>query len=838
MDTPRSHSLLALLTLLGGMAVASAFVALKCWRDPAIPFLSARPPAQWVVYPLDWQLTARQVKERRVRFRRAFTLTNEPAEGTVELRAFRGYMLWVNGKRIGGVEDLAAAWKRPQRHDVTAALRAGENLIEVEVVHITGPPALWLAFRAGETTAATNATWTASLNGGPFESVRLATAPMEHPITETSPTIAEGWRATWEVVLASAAVAVLLTIMGFFWGRRAAPVPESTSDSRVELQPVGLAEKVALGVAVLLWVALCANNLYRLPPVTGFDSPAHFEYVDYLLRNRTLPLADDGWEMYQPPLYYVLGALGVAAGQAVGWEDAPTSAPKLISMLAGIAQVVLVWLVVCVMFPTSRRARLAGLVLAAAMPMALYISQYPSNEMLSVALVTAAVWLALRAIRDHTTSWRRYAVLGVVLGLGMLAKHTAFVALVAIFAVLATRLLFVSERRLRLAGSSLGVTALAVLLVAGWFAGRNLYHFGNPLIGNWDPESGNAWWQDPGVGTAAYYLRFGRCLTEPFHSCLYSYGDAIYSTMWGDGMCAGIADVRFRPPWHYRLMAVGFVISWWPTLLIVVGGVLAVVRWIRRPDAAWAILLLHAALVAFAVFYMTLKLPYYAQAKGFYGLTVMACLCVLGAWGFDRLAGRLGRAGIVLWVPLLTWALVSYASYFVWPMDAKTHFHLGEVFPFQGKPERGVQHLRRAVELDPSRIMAHVRLGEVLSNLGRYADAGRAWERGLDQEPNHVLLLTRLAWLRATCADEEVRDGASAVELASRACAITDNEDLSALDALAAAHAEVGEFEQAVETLERAIRRARKQGNSQALERLRSRLALYEARQPYRMPTK
>jgi hypothetical protein len=35
----------------------------------------------------------------------------------------------------------------------------------------------------------------------------------------------------------------------------------------------------------------------------GFDAVAHEAYIQFIQQKHALPLADDGWEMYQPPLY-------------------------------------------------------------------------------------------------------------------------------------------------------------------------------------------------------------------------------------------------------------------------------------------------------------------------------------------------------------------------------------------------------------------------------------------------------------------------------------------------------------------------------------------------------
>jgi len=56
-----------------------------------------------------------------------------------------------------------------------------------------------------------------------------------------------------------------------------------------------------------------------------------------------------------------------------------------------------------------------------------------------------------------------------------------------------------------------------------------------------------------------------------------------------------------------------------------------------------------------------------------------------------------------------------------------------------------------------------------------------------------------LSRLLATCSDEKLRDGKRAVELATKANELTAGKDASVLDALAAAHAEIGDFDKAVE---------------------------------------
>jgi tetratricopeptide (TPR) repeat protein len=117
----------------------------------------------------------------------------------------------------------------------------------------------------------------------------------------------------------------------------------------------------------------------------------------------------------------------------------------------------------------------------------------------------------------------------------------------------------------------------------------------------------------------------------------------------------------------------------------------------------------------------------------------------------------------------------------------------------------------------------------------------------------HFLDVDLLARLLAAAPDEAVRDGARATELAKQACELTKWEDISTIETLAAAYAEAGRWDQALEMQQRALRAetARQQQNlaeltpagrklvepkiAGRLEPLQQRLKLYESHQPLRL---
>lgn len=111
-----------------------------------------------------------------------------------------------------------------------------------------------------------------------------------------------------------------------------------------------------------------------------------------------------------------------------------------------------------------------------------------------------------------------------------------------------------------------------------------------------------------------------------------------------------------------------------------------------------------------------------------------------------------------------------------------------------------------------------------------YVQAIADFDEAMRLEPRYVFAYRSAAWLRATCPDARFRDGKRAVQDATLACKLEDWKDGSSLDTLAAAHAEAGDFKEAVTWEETALQIA------SAADKVewRSRLALYKAGKPYR----
>lgn len=97
--------------------------------------------------------------------------------------------------------------------------------------------------------------------------------------------------------------------------------------------------------------------------------------------------------------------------------------------------------------------------------------------------------------------------------------------------------------------------------------------------------------------------------------------------------------------------------------------------------------------------------------------------------------------------------------------------------------------------------------------------------------PQSITALNGMAWIYATCADEKIRDGKKALEFASRACEITEWKEEFVIDTLAAANAECGNWESAIELQQRCLASPMDEFSRQ---RCVERLELYQAGIAYR----
>ena len=132
----------------------------------------------------------------------------------------------------------------------------------------------------------------------------------------------------------------------------------------------------------------------------------------------------------------------------------------------------------------------------------------------------------------------------------------------------------------------------------------------------------------------------------------------------------------------------------------------------------------------------------------------------------------------------------------------------------------------------PQLATAYATRGELYSAIGAHQAAVEDLDRALASGSRDAEVYNTLAWLLATSTQDGLRNAQRAKELALTACELTRYQEPNYVDTLAAAHAEGGEFDEAMRLQQKALEvpEFEKRFGKEA----RNRLELYAARRPYR----
>ncbi len=153
-----------------------------------------------------------------------------------------------------------------------------------------------------------------------------------------------------------------------------------------------------------------------------------------------------------------------------------------------------------------------------------------------------------------------------------------------------------------------------------------------------------------------------------------------------------------------------------------------------------------------------------------------------------------------------------------------------DTFLATGEPLRAIEDCGFSLELEKT-AAAHLVRGNAQTELGQYAKAAWDFTEAKRLEPQNPVPYQNLAWLQATCPDERFRNGALAVENATKACELADWKSAEFFDTLAAAYAEQGDFDSAKDYQGRATQMAKESDKTSYTNRLFN----YRAKRPTRM---
>ncbi|MGA2135835.1 MAG: tetratricopeptide repeat protein [Bryobacteraceae bacterium] len=161
------------------------------------------------------------------------------------------------------------------------------------------------------------------------------------------------------------------------------------------------------------------------------------------------------------------------------------------------------------------------------------------------------------------------------------------------------------------------------------------------------------------------------------------------------------------------------------------------------------------------------------------------------------------------------------------PDFAEVQNNLGIALALEGKTGEAIEHWEQALKLAPDSADTHNNLAYALSQNGRTREAMAHYEEALRLRPEYAQALGSYAKLLATLPAADGGDPSRAIDLASRACAITGNRDAAFLETLAMAYAAANRFPEAAKSAEDALAVARAAGQLDAAREMQTKLEMY-----------
>ncbi len=191
----------------------------------------------------------------------------------------------------------------------------------------------------------------------------------------------------------------------------------------------------------------------------------------------------------------------------------------------------------------------------------------------------------------------------------------------------------------------------------------------------------------------------------------------------------------------------------------------------------------------------------------------------------------LNRATLFVQANDLQSALTDYQKAF--ELDStlsKARLGMARIQHMLGQWDEALAHFDAAIETDPANAEILCSRGDLLADMGQYHKALAAYAHTVEVNPEFAHAYRNGSWLLSTCPEREFRDAENALMGAQRALKFDYGDRHVALDTLAAAQANAGQFQQAIETLNEALAIAPNQAKTDYHQRMR----LYEQNTPFR----
>ena len=171
-----------------------------------------------------------------------------------------------------------------------------------------------------------------------------------------------------------------------------------------------------------------------------------------------------------------------------------------------------------------------------------------------------------------------------------------------------------------------------------------------------------------------------------------------------------------------------------------------------------------------------------------------------------------------------------------WPRDLKKYLGRADVLEDLGQLAKASADYDQVTRLNPKDANGYRFRGYAHFAKGNYKAAALDFQKATQLSPRDYDALVSLAGFQATCPEDSLRNGKEALEKSLRACELSSWKSADTVDTLAAAYAEVGDFDRAAKYQMQAINMSGTYGPLR--RKMEERLKLYREQKPYRKESK
>mgnify|MGYP006277403943 CR=1 FL=1 len=163
------------------------------------------------------------------------------------------------------------------------------------------------------------------------------------------------------------------------------------------------------------------------------------------------------------------------------------------------------------------------------------------------------------------------------------------------------------------------------------------------------------------------------------------------------------------------------------------------------------------------------------------------------------------------------------------PRDGESWFQIGIILARKGDSDKAQEAFEKVVEIDPEHTESYYYLGMIYAGREETEKSIEMLKRSLEVRPDWPVAENELAWIYAIHPDDSIRNGKKALHWAQKATQHTRFKNASYLDTLAAAYAECGRYEDAINTAKKALQLISDKDSSLASE-IEQRLQAYQSK--------